>query len=251
MANPVRLQGIVSFILLGIIVVMIGGIVFAIIQMNKMAPKKTDSSAQQHNPSVTEPIAPKGPRIQLPDTVADGVRVESPVIFCVDATGEMGGTLPVYDGASVMVLLSVKTLSPNSKYNVLLCGERDKDDAFFNAKDMETAGKDKPEKIKDFLDNCRPGGLSNLSHGIKKAMDRKPKMIVLFTTKDGKDLASLAGDAKAKGIKISTVALPHRGELSADVKAGLSALADKTGGENRCFSSMDEINEACSAKIKK
>ncbi len=250
MADPVRLQGIVSVILLGMIVVMIGGIVFAVVQMNKNAPKKADEATAQQQAAPVTPVV-KLPKVQLPDTVADGMKVESPVIFCIDSTDEMGGTLPVFDGAEALVMLCVKTLSANAQYNVLLCGERDKDDAFFNAKGMETAGKDKPDKVKDFMDNCRPSGVSNLSHGFKKALDKKPKMIVLFTTKDGKDLGGLVTDAKTKGVKICTVALPHRGELNSDVKAGMEAIAQKTGGESRNFNSMDELKEATEAKIKK
>jgi len=216
MARPVKIQGIITIILLVLLVFMVGGgIALAVFYLpgdqNADVPPPPD-----FKPSIFE--APKsGPGVV-------DIRVTTPIIYLLD--GGSGMRL-AFDRTRVVTMRSVESLG-DEKYNVLVSGE---DEDKLLSPDFIPGGKKGVETLTTFLQAIIPMGASDIPRSLKAAIEKKPKTIVLFTRKPVDNAMHLAGQAKAQGTVIHTITI----EGDREVIDSMKRLAEASGGQARDF----------------
>ncbi len=217
MARPVKIQGIITIVLLVLLVFMVGGgIALVIIYL---------PGGQNENvpPPDTQPVKIDVLPEQGPGVV--DIKITPPVFYVLDGGSSMQST---FDSARLMVLKSVESLG-DGKFNVIVAGEgQDK----VIAPDLAVGGKNGARKYTPMLQEIAPTGAANISRALKAAIARKPRTIVLFTRKVVDDPAGLAGQAKAQGTVIHTIVLDGDSEVNESMKK----LAEAAGGQARTFS---------------
>ncbi len=217
MARPVKIQGIITIIMLALLVLMVGGGIAMLV-------------AYLPNGKKVDVPPPPDQQVNIDETPQDGpgivdIKIAAPVIYVLDGGSSMRST---FDGARLMVLKSVGSLG-DGKFNVVVAGEsQDK----FIAPDMSAGGKAGALKFTPILQEVIPTGAADIIRALKAAIDKKPKTIVLFTRKPLYDFESLAGQAKAQGTVIHTMVL----DGDAEVNELMKKLAEATGGKTRTFS---------------
>jgi len=217
MARPVKIQGIITIVLLVLLVFMIGGAVaMALMYL--------------HGDRDGVPPPPTTQPVTIDVTSRDGasvvdIKIVAPVIYVLDGGS---GMRSVFDSARIAVLNSVTSLG-NGKFSVVFVGEgRNK----VIAPEMAVGGKGAAEKIAPILQEMIPSGAADIGSALKTVLDTEPKTIVLFTRKAVDDPAGLAGRAKAQGTVIHTIVLDGDPEAIESMKK----LAEDTGGKTRTFS---------------
>jgi hypothetical protein len=218
MARPVKIQGIITIILLVLLVFMVGGgIALAMIYLP--ATHKVDVPEPGTQPVKIDVLPEHGPGVV-------DIKIAAPVIYVLDGGSSMRSA---FDSARLMVLKSVESLG-DGKFNVIVAGEgQDK----VIAPDMAVGGKDGARKYTPMLQETIPTGAADISRALKAAIARKPRTIVLFTRKVVDDAMSLAKQAKAQGTVIHTIVLDGDSEVNESMKK----LAEAAGGQARTFSS--------------
>ena len=234
-ADPVRLQGIVSIVLLALVLAMIGGTVWLGIHI--FGGGLDDTKQEGENPQTT----------WKPDNAPDysrTIKPDSPVVYCLDAGDVMFGSGNGFNYAEAMTRDSIKLLRSDQQFNIVLCGEKEEDDKLFQA-DYLAGGKEAQEKAIKFLGEAAQAGLADLSRGLTKALEKKPRTIVLFTAQNVQGLLPLAEQAKARGVRILTFAMPKREDvdLQPEVKAAMEQLARATGGDCKAFATVAEMED--------
>ena len=217
MARPVKIQGIITIVLLVLLLFMVGGgIAMAIFYLRGGPNRKVP-------PPATQPV-------QIDVTLQDGasvvdIKIVAPVIYVMDGGS---GMRSAFDSARIAVLNSVTSLG-DGKFNVIVAGEgQDK----VVASGLVVGGKDEALKLTPMLQEIVPTGAADISRAIKAAIAMKPKTIVLFTRKAVDDATGLAGQAKAQGTVIHTIVL----DGDSEAKESMKKLAETSGGKTRTFS---------------
>jgi len=227
LARPVMIQGVVSIVLTGLLVVVMGGMALLIaFPRSQPAPTQPDKIPPPATPSV--PPAPQvGPFTVGPEgpTVAGDVRIETPVIYCLDAGGGMRN---VFDFAVWMTRASLKSLRKDDRFSVMACMEDEDKLMPGHWRDADQAGR---SAAKRFLEPIERLGATDLDRALRAAVALKPKTIVLFTNKPV-DADRLAKTADAGGVRIVAISLDGDSETD----ASLARLAKAAGGEFRTFS---------------
>jgi len=218
MARPVKIQGIITIILLVLLALMVAGGVFVTLKFVATGTGNGDV------PDDTTPVNPlavskKGPAI------ADVKIVASPVVYCLDGGSSMRDT---FNGAMVMTTNSVASLGAKAKFTVLLCGEAE--DKFLSEEFSEGGAKGKAA-VKAFLGEAVPTGASDIPRALKAALARKPKTIVLIGRKLVDDAIEIAEEAKTQGVVIHTISV----DGDSEVNDSMRKLAETTGGKGRAF----------------
>jgi len=210
-ALPVKIQGIVTIVLIGLLFAMFIGAVALYLAYRPREPKTTAIEDYEINPFI---ITIKGP------AVAGNIPLEPPVVYVADAGGGMS---EVFDYVDVMVRKSLPTLG-EGPFTVLLA--REKEPKSLGA--MKPAGAASQEALDDlFRTPCE--GSSDVPLAFKAAIDLKPKTIVLFTAKAVETVGNLVSMAKEQGITVHTVLLGPEEESA-------RLLAKETGGRSRIYS---------------
>jgi len=188
-------------------------------------PQEQDSQPPPAAPS--EPPAPQVSPFTVCDegpAVAGDVRIETPVIYCLDAGGDMR---KVFDFAVWMTRASLKSLRKEDRFSVLACRE-DEDKLMPGPwREADQAGR---LAAKRFLDPIERLGATDLDRALRAAAALKPKTIVLFTNKPV-DADRLAETVGAESVRIVAISLD--GDL--ETNASLARLAEAAGGEFRTF----------------
>lgn len=169
-----------------------------------------------------------------------GIRLITPVVYCVDAGGSMGEH---FDLAQLVVRHSVATLSEQDKFNVIVWHENGPEkmsDAWLAG---GSAGEDRAAL---FLRTILPAGGTDEEDGLAAAVALEPKNIVVLARKEFGNLDAIVAACKKRGIAISTIAL---GAHPQGEKV-MAALATDTGGASRTFDygQLDELGALPSAK---
>ena len=213
-AEPVKLQGIVSMILAVLLLGMIGGMVFLVVEV--ITP-----------PVIKDVDVPEGyvytaftTRSDFP-AVAGTIKVQAPVVYCIDTSRPM---THVFESAGKIVIASAKSLK-GGKFNLILLGEDD--DKVLSDK-LIASDKAGIAKLEAFLTpEC--GGAADQTRGLQAALDMKAKTVVLLARDTEGDVRALAeGAFKDASVPVHTIALDSSSR-------GLAQLAELTGGESKSF----------------
>jgi len=213
MANPVKVQGIITIIILALLVLMVVGGIVGAVMFIPGKPKGPPPDENTAPPKVGVVVADKGP------AVAD-INIEAPVVYVLDGGSSMRS---VFDGAKATMLESIKTLKSGKFCVIVACEDEDKE----VLPEMPT-GSEGASKVLDALP-LTAGGASDLSRAIKAALAKKPKTIVLFAQKPVDDAKALAQQAKSQNTVIDAICI--KGD--SDAAATLQTLAQGAGGQMR------------------
>lgn len=242
MADPVRVQGWVTLVLMFLIVGMIAGAVWLGVALSnrKPAPAEVPSSggdsggAPQASPlpsavprtNPSAPVAENPFKAAAPGPTAAGVPIAPPVVYCLDCGGSMKN---VFDYARYMTRLSVISLGPQQKFNIVLASEGGEKSL---AADYRSGGRAGDANAREFLSAASPVGTADLSRALSGAIARGPRTIVLMCRGEVSGAEALGRKAKAAGIVIVAVGMA----CDSAAEKTLSALAAATGGHCRVLS---------------
>lgn len=234
MARPVKIQGIVSLILLAMMLTTIVVVIVLAVKYSGSgkagATKTMPAASQGGGPAATvNPLA----RPQEGASMIAGMPLKSPVIFCVDAASGMRDT---FDFARLMVLQSVKSMSPGDRFTVLVVTEEGPKfmGDNFSSPDL---GKDSARRL---LTAVSPAGATDLAPALQAALKRKPAMIVLLARKalDDATVTALAEQAHQQKCEICCVVMNGDREANDSMKK----LALQSGGKSIAFK-QSELEE--------
>jgi hypothetical protein len=218
MARPVKIQGIITIILLVLLVFMVGGGI-AMTVLYLRGGKNTYVPLPVTQPARIDKMPEHGAGVV-------DISITVPVIYVLDGGSGMRSE---FDSLRVMVLNSVESLG-NGKFSVIVAGEgEDK----VIAPDLAAGGKDGVQTLTPMLQEVIPAGAADIQRALKAAIARKPRTIVLSTRKPVYDVMSLAEQAKAQGTVIHTIVIDGDSEVNELMKK----LAEASGGQARTFHS--------------
>ena len=225
MANPVKLQGIVTIVLLVALLGMFIGAVVLVIEATKKPAKPPDDIANGPPDGLTKGGGqtngrPKGPTV-------GGVEIVPPVIYCLDGGSSM---TDVFDYARLMTRISATSLKTSQQYNVLILSD-ETGDLFLRA-GLLNGGMQSQPVLDKFLDAYVPIGTADVTRGLSKALEKGPGTIVLMSRKNVDGAMHLGEGAKARGIRIVTIAMTTDG----DVPKSMKRLAEASGGGSKAYS---------------
>ncbi len=212
-ANTVFLQGMVSLILIGVLVVVgaasvyLGMKVFAKASENQsdtayVSGEEPETVEELPNPFL---VSEKGPRI------CSVVEIADPVVYVIDG-GDAMGDLFLY--ARDAMRASAISLGDGASFGVIVAGEER--DVYVGSK-MFQGGSMGDKAIQPFLrsnyddDPTRAvveiGGASDLKRGVDQALSLKPKTLVLFVRNtdipDPKDLGKRIASGKVRLVLVA------------------------------------------------
>ena len=231
-ADPVKVQGIVTMVLIGVLLAM--GIAAGIVYLIRRGgvgdgdgPK--DMKAFTDGP-VVDPFR-KGADIEGA-WVAGNVPISSPILYVIDG----GDTMKIlFDFSVGITRISIRGLSDKDSFTILISRDIGEEDLFMD-EGYRTGANERAAKLFLGKHTCR--GKTELPRAMKAALERKPKTIVLFSAKPVSDLMELAGEAKKQGVKIITIAMgDHPG-----TKESMAELARAAGGHTRRYVESDQID---------
>ncbi|HOD81325.1 MAG: hypothetical protein BWX88_00017 [Planctomycetes bacterium ADurb.Bin126] len=216
-ASPVKIQGIITMVLIGLLLVMF--IAAAVLYMVYRGPGIRKAGPQDEstiNPFIIKPET--GPAI------AGNIRIEAPVVYVADAGG---GMTEIYDYINFMFQKSIPTLG-DGQAAVILAREKEpkilvelKPASSIDIITMDTAYSSTPAE-----------GSSDVPLAFKAAVNLKPKTIVLVTHKALEAVDNLIAMARENGITVHTI-------LVAREEPSVRKLAKETGGTSRYYSRRD------------
>lgn len=238
MANPVRMQGIFALILLICLVMMLGlGAYLAYIIFVKPPDEKPIIGGDGYV-KVNAFINTVNPG------VAGDIKLQSPIMYVIDYGGKMQFEAPV---AEKIVEASVKTMPSDARFNLMRVTE---EGPVTLASDYVSGGSDGLAKLSAFA-SSGAGGRSDVSAGVKKALESKPKSLVLLINRaiDSEEAAKLAPIASGQGTSVVVLYIAE-GLGASDAKAAMSPLTG-SGGTFRELSNSDLGNELQEAENQK
>lgn len=258
MANPVRLQGILTLVMLGLLVAMIGGAIFLAISFSNRLSivVNPDGTKTITAPDGTQTIVnPDGSRVvvkpgddastsapapvqvnpfstPVPDagaTVA-GLKIAAPVIYCIEWGG---GMKELFDYARFMTRVSIRSLKDAEKFNIYLSCQGE--DRILGGEYHGGGAAGDLDGAKGFLEAGGPSGHADVKRTVLAAIDKKPRTVVLLTHSAVADAAELISKANALHVGLVVVGLAS-GESAAESFAN---LAKSTGGASVVFTEQD------------
>lgn len=218
-ADPVRFQGIVTIILLGLLVVMVAAAVVLFVRL-----MSTGSNQEPFDEPAETQVNPFVPSTAEP--VVAGVSMAPPIVYVLDTSSSM---LELFDFAVAMTRISIRSLEAGQEYSIVLAAAR-------SNKVMPggyIGGGESGEAVaKEFLANIRRLGASDISQALSVALEQKPKTIVLYARKPVDDAIKVARQANSAGVKIITVTL----DGDAHARQSMANLAKATGAKSQAYS---------------
>lgn len=212
LARPVRVQGIVSLLALGLLLLSLaGGGYFLYLEFRP--------AQQPPRTGVEDPFAVKGATVM-------GVKLSPPVVYVLDGSGGMGDML---DLARAVVRHSILSLAPAQKFNVLVVREESIEKL---APDLLAGGADGDARAREFLGQFIAGGATDLQPALTRALDMKPATLVVLTAKGAADPPALAKAARGRKAKIVAIVMGGYAEPVEQWRQ----IAQQTGGDVRGYS---------------
>jgi hypothetical protein len=235
MAKPVKIQGIVTLILFGLMAAMLAGaVVVAAMVVGKHA-KGGGSTVGGGGPEAATGQVPSGEHGPAPAaigglSVLGEIKIAPPVVYVIDGGASMSDT---YDAAFALTRGSIKTLASDQKFSVVVAGESQDG----QMGDFVGGGPAGVGAAKKFFEEVRAGyGASNLARAIDAALALKPATIIIFCRKP---VPGEAGEkAKAGGAKVVGIAM----DAGSDCLDSLAEIARQTGGQAKALSKGDLRN---------
>ncbi len=217
MANPVKFQGIMAIVLLGLFLVML--IAGVIISVEVFWP---EAEAPAPPPEPPNPYQ-KTRQVQGP-VVAGDIELATPVVYCIDTGASMA---EYYGYAQLMVESSLESLD-GGRFSIILAGETE--DKFVSG-DYLTAHKEGLDKAGEFMQMAWCSGASDISRALEAALGKKPASVVLMARKEVDGAEKTAEKFKSAGVPLVVVALSE----DAEVQDSLKKLAQAAGGSFRAY----------------
>ena len=236
MASPVKLQGIVTVVLLGVLLVMIGAGIVSFAhwrpKANEIAPGGWEASS-----SVAQKANPLARASQAGASIAD-IKLVPPVIYCIDAGSSMA---EVFSFAAMMTRVSIRGLKGDETFNVMVClagsageaGPGNIGGAKLLLEDFSPGGPEGEARIAGQLEAVISSGRTNIAHALDSVVGLNVGSIVLFARKPlDNEVVEVARKARTRNVRIVTIAL-DADEAAAE---SLAALAKISGGKSRAYS---------------
>ncbi|HAU36643.1 MAG TPA: hypothetical protein DCX07_02865 [Phycisphaerales bacterium] len=226
MARPVFVQGVVTMVLLGLLILMLAaGAYLAILLLG--ARDKGEGIPPIAPAPVSQPANPF--QAASPGTVAGNVPVAAPVIYLIDGGSSMKSG---FDYAAHFTRTSILSLKAEQKFNVLVSLEEG-DVALSD--EFQDGGEEGAKKAKDFLYKVQDSGAGIGASDIPRAMDaalaKKPGTIVLFLRKVLNDPPALAAKLQAAKVRIVILSL----DSDSQAIGSAEALVKGAGGVSRTY----------------
>jgi len=218
-AAPVKAQGILTIVLLGLLLAMVSvGIGLVVVYSARdTPPAPSDGAGDDANPFAESGGGPS----------AAGIEIDSPIVYVLDAGDSMKA---MYDFAVAFTRVSIRRLGAAQRFTIVLCrdsGEQLMPEGYHPGGDGGEAA------AKAFLQtSVVPGGMTDVAAGLTLAMAQKPRTIVLFARKPLADTEQIEAQAKKLNVRIATVALDSD-QFAAHI---MKNLAEATGGDSKAFS---------------
>ena len=252
-AAPVRLQGIATIVMLVVLLVLLCGGAYTVGTKSGFFGGKGGSDKngdeQPANNAPKNQGAPKGKFNPFLGTGSlggpgiDGMKIDSPIIYCIESGATMGDTL---NYAVAMTRVSVRSLTGDHKFNVLLGEEGGQNTPWYRfiLDDYNSGGEAGENAIKGPLDRIVGKWAPNVPKLIKAALaaEPKPHTIVFFAGKSIPEAEELGKLAKDQGVKIVTICLTEE----AAIVASMAKLAEVSGGTSR-YHSLGDLGRWASA----
>lgn len=224
MAQPVKLQGIITLVLLGLLLLMVAAGVFIAL---KYIPSGEPQLPPEDYEGATSPTV-----VKVGDNKAGVADVEfaaGPILYVIDGGSSMRNTL---DHAGVLTRSSILSLGKAGlKFNVLLAREEENK---VLGEDYRAGGQAGVDAALEFLTTVQASGATDIPKALTDALTRKPKVIVLVVSKPVSDAYEAAEAAKAQGVAIHTVEI-WSDYPDPETSASLKKVAEITGGKHRSY----------------
>lgn len=255
-ATPVRLQGIAALIMLAVLLALLCGGGYVVVEA--MSRGSNDPSATQpaggngnnagNGTGVNKPFNPLMHTGVLNGPGIDGMKIDSPIIYCIEGGSSMSETR---DYAVLMTYISVQTLSPSHLFNVVIGEEGGADDSSwyrFILPDYISGGPAGKEAIRAPLSTTSGAGAPSVKRLLTAALAVKPKphTIVFFANKEIPEAEELGKLAKEKGIKIVTICMTKKEPL---IINHMAKLAEVSGGTSASHSDTELQKWAAAANF--
>jgi hypothetical protein len=212
-ANPVRMQGIATLLMLLVLLIMVAASIFLATQMFTEDEDTGGAYIDDEGNIVdtlegNEEVVLANPFMLGKNGSVAGESVVGPVLYVIDAGTQMG---ELYVWARAMARASIRTLPADSQFGVIVAC--DPDSVLIGGK-LLAGGPAGDEAIKipmgDTVDveggTVAVGGASDLSAALVKAITHEPKTIVLICSKKGFNAPAELGKKLAdKSIKLILV----------------------------------------------
>jgi len=215
-ASPVKLQGIVTIVLLGLLLVMVAGVIVLAVSLGGGRGEYVPPEPEQN------PFA----AVSSKRVVAGDIRVNLPVYYVVDGGGSMGET---FFFALQMVQKSLRTLEAGDQFNVIICreeGDKAVSDKLLAAE--EVSG----EIVAKVMENLMPSGATDVGKTISATLAKKPGTIVLLAKKYIDGAEKIGQEVKSKDVLFVTICLDGLD----DAAAAMAKMAEAAGGQAKAFS---------------
>ena len=237
-ADPVKIQGIFTIVLLALLLVMVAALAVGLAIMVSSEGDRNGVGGPgvggpgAGGPSASRPVVVLPPLAANPflpssagPAVAGDMRVESPVVYVLDAGGSMR---EAYGFAMVMTGASIRSLG-SRQCNIVVCLEVK--DRKWSPK-SRAGGKAGAAAARQFMEGVIPGGATDVSRAFRTALAMKPRTIVLFARKYIEGLEAMGGKAREQGVRVVAVSL----DSVPDVAEAMAGLAGAAGGQARAYS---------------
>ncbi len=254
-ASPVRMQGIAAIIMLVVLLALLGGGGYVVVDAmsgddNGQTNGDTNGdgnghadNGNGHKPPVKTFNPFTHPGVDGPGV--DGMPLDAPIIYCIEAGSSMDQTL---NYAVAMTYVSVRTLSGDHTFNVIIGEEGGADDASwyrFLLPSYTGGGPAGEAAIRKPLDNVGAVGAPNVERLLTAAAAATPKphTIVYFGNKPLFNAEKLAKIAADKDIKIVSICLTDDPEILGH----MAKLAAGSGGASAFHSERELMRWADAA----
>jgi len=245
-ASPVRLQGIVSLVLLGVLVVMLVGCIYLGIKVFS-GPRHDDSIYERGTPIITEtPKAAANPfLVGKASTICGDVPLVPPVIYCIDA-GESMASGGVFTFARDVVRASILTLPEGCKFGVVVA--QDSGAKVLGGK-LFPGGQVGEAHMRNILTDSvdggavEVGGASDIARAVGLALQQKPKTLVLVISR--KQIPGPHGLGRKIGISWTKLVLVVLGSDTDEELASYDALIKYAGKKavKRVYKSVNKLSQ--------
>ncbi len=216
-AKKASLQGLAAVLIFLVLL----GIIISVVVTIVVVSRGGDSGTPQP-PEVVE--GPQNPfEACPPGFVAGTLRIESPVVYCLDGDASMAS---YFRYAARMTRVSVDALAEGDSAQVLLIGRLPTESIVIDG--GQGAG-----ALEAALAGFQPGTGEDINSVIERAIDMGPATVVIITRRP---VDRLWGNIAAReGVKLVTVGVA----APAAVEERLRSIATESGGQSRIFSAMD------------
>ncbi len=219
-ARKASFQGMAAILIFVVLLGMIISVVVTIIVVTKNASPDVPETVSERQ-GEQNPFKPIGPG--SPSFVAGTVKIESPVIYCLDGDASMAS---YFRYAERITRVSVGSLAEGDSAQVFLIGR-------LPTESILISGGEGTDALDAAVADFQPGDGEDIDSVIERAIDSGPTTLVIITRRP---VDFVWGDIAAQeGVTLVTVGIAP----PPAVADRLRELAGQSGGESRIFSALN------------